>query len=226
MPTADIIILAVIAAFGLFGLRTGLIHALGSLVGTILGVYLAGHYYETFTKLLIDFTGWNQNFARILIFILLFFISNRLIGVVFWLAGKAFSVVTMLPFLGSVDKLLGGILGLLEGALLVGIAIFFITKFPPSPSFMKNLDESKYAPKVVQFTKFLWPLLPADVVNMVNEFSGFSLPKSLGLPAGFALPPGITLPKDINDLKNFKLPPGFSLPSGFNFNSNTSATVK
>ena len=226
MPTSDIIILAIIALFGIFGLRTGLIHALGALVGTILGIYLAGHYYETFTKLLVNFTNWNENFSRILIFILIFFISNRLIGIAFWMAGKIFSIASVVPFLGAIDKMLGGVLGILEGTILVGIAIFFITKFPPSPSFMASLDQSKVAPNVVQFTKFLWPLLPADVVNLVNEFSGFGLPTSFGLPAGFKLPPGISLPKDINDLKNFKLTPGFNFPSGFNWGAQSSTTAK
>ncbi len=220
MPTADIIILALIALFAFLGLRTGFIHALGSLVGTILGIYLAGHYYETLAKLLIDFTAWNPNFVRVLIFIILFFISNRLIGIIFWGAGKVFNVVSVVPFIGTIDKLLGAILGVLEGIIIVGIAIFFITKFPPSQSVMAGLDQSKVAPKVVNFTKFLWPLLPAEVVNLVNEFSGFGLPSSFGFPGGFKLPPGISLPKNIDDLK------GFKFPDNFNFGAQATTTAK
>ncbi len=218
MVTADLIILAVIILFGYLGFKTGLIHALGSLVGTILGIYLAGHYYEQLTKLLVDFTDWNPNFVRVLVFVLIFFISNRLIGITFWGIGKIFTIVSAVPFLGAVDKLLGGILGLLEGIILVGIAIFFITKFPPSPRIMDNLDKSKTAPPVVQFTKFLWPLLPKELVNLVNEFSGFSLPQSFDMPK---FPPGISFPKNINDLKNFKFPANFSYPGA---NSTSTAT--
>ncbi len=206
MATADIIILGTILLFGILGFRTGLIHALGALAGTILGIYLAGHYYEALAIKLIQFTDWNPNFAKVLVFVLLFFIINRLIGVAFWIAGKLFSIVAAVPFLHLIDESLGAVLGVLEGLILVGIAIFFITKFPPNSTVMSGLDKSKSAPHVVSFSKFLWPLLPDSVVNLVNEFSGFSLPKTFGMPTNLKLPPGITFPKDVNELKNFKLP--------------------
>lgn len=225
MATADIIILGTIILFGILGFRTGLIHALGALAGTILGIYLAGHYYEKLAIKLIQFTDWNPNFVKVLVFILLFFIINRLIGIAFWIAGKLFSVVAAVPFLHLVDELLGGVLGVLEGLILVGIAIFFITKFPPSSNVMAGLDKSKSAPHVVSFSKFLWPLLPDNIVNVVNEFSGFSLPRTFGFPSGFSLPPGVTLPKDINDLKNFKLPASLTPSKGLNTKPATASST-
>ena len=45
MSTFDIVLLVIIGGFGLFGLWFGIVHTLGSLLGTALGIFLASHYY-------------------------------------------------------------------------------------------------------------------------------------------------------------------------------------
>ncbi len=185
MPVGDIVIIVVVALFALSGLRSGLIKTLGSLLGTVLGVYVAGRYYTPLTDLLIGFTGWSPNFIRIVVFLLLFIISNRLIGLIFWFIDKAVGIVTRLPFLSTIDKILGGIVGVIEGILVVGIAIFFITRYPPSSGFMTKLGESRMAPKAMQAASFLWPLLPKELVDLVGDLSGIKLPNGLALPKDF-----------------------------------------
>ncbi len=185
MPVGDIVIIVVVALFALSGLRSGFIKTLGSLLGTILGVYIAGHYYAPLTDLLVKFTGWAPNFIRIVVFLLLFIISNRLIGLLFWFINKAIGIITRLPFLSTIDHVLGAVVGFVEGVLVVGIAIFFITRYPPSQGFMTKLGESKMAPKAVQAASFLWPLLPKELVDLVGDVAGIKLPNGLSLPKDF-----------------------------------------
>jgi membrane protein required for colicin V production len=167
MGVGDIVILIVVALIALTGLRAGFVKTLGSLLGTILGIYVAGHYYEPLTNSILKLTGWSPNFIRIFVFFLLFIISNRIIGLIFWMINKITGVITRLPFLSTIDHILGAVVGAIEGVLVVGIAIFFITRYPPSTTFMKKLGESKLAPQAMSATAFLWPLLPFQVFDIL-----------------------------------------------------------
>jgi membrane protein required for colicin V production len=160
MEFIDIILLIIIGGFALFGLWFGFIHTLGSLIGTVLGIYLASRFYEPFASWVTQVTGWGSNFSRVIMFTIAFVIINRLVGFVFWLLDKGFSLVTHLPFIRSIDRLFGLVLGLLEGTITVGLVIFFIERYPLSQPFMEKLSGSIVAPFAVGVATILWPLLP------------------------------------------------------------------
>jgi len=172
MSTFDIILLAIIGGFGLFGLWFGFIHTLGSLIGTIIGAYFASRWYEGATEWLIGITGWGENFSRVLIFIVLFFIINRLVGFLFWIVDKFLSFITRLPFIGGINRLLGMVLGLVEGAVVLGITFFFISRFPLGAEFMAKVGESVVVPPLVKMTSILWPLLPDALRLLQSTVSG------------------------------------------------------
>lgn len=164
----DLALIIIIAGFGLFGLWFGLIHTLGSLVGTIAGVYLASRYYEGAADWLISATGWGANFSKTLIFIIAFFIINRLVGLVFWILDKVLGLITRLPFINSINRLLGLAFGLLEGALVLGICFYFISKFPFGDSLIGWMGTSKIVPTLLKFASILWPLIP-EAVKMIQS---------------------------------------------------------
>lgn len=165
----DFALILIVGGFGMFGLWFGLVHTLGSLVGTILGVYLASHYYEPVANWLIKTTGWGENFSRVIIFIIVFFLINRLVGLVFWILDKFLSFFTHLPFIHSIDRLLGLAFGLLEGALMLGITFYFIGKFPLGDTFSGWIAASKVVPYLVKLASILWPLLP-DALKAAKGF--------------------------------------------------------
>ena len=160
MPLVDIILLVLIGSFALAGLWFGFVHTLGSLVGTLVGAYLASRYYEPLADWLITWTGWSPNAARVVMFIVAFIIINRLVGLVFWIIDKVLSIVTRLPFISSINRLLGFILGIAEGVITVGLVIFFIERIPLSNHIMGYIAVSKVAPMVAGVAAILWPLLP------------------------------------------------------------------
>lgn len=160
MEFIDIVLLIIIGGFGLFGLWFGFIHTLGSLIGTLLGIYLGSRYYEPFATWLTGVTGWGENLSRIVMFAVAFIIINRLVGFLFWLLDRFFSLVTHLPFIRSIDRLFGLIFGIAEGIITVGFIIFFIERYPLSPVFMEKLSVSIVAPFTVGVAAILWPLLP------------------------------------------------------------------
>lgn len=160
MQLIDVILLIIIMGFSLAGLWFGLIHTVGSLFGTVFGVYLASRYYEIMATWLVGVTGWEGNGPRVLTFVLAFFIINRLVGLLFWFLEKIFSILTRLPFIRSLDRFLGLLLGFFEGFITVGIIIFFIERYPLAQGIMQHIANSTIAPYASRSASIIWPLLP------------------------------------------------------------------
>jgi len=160
MSIFDIALLIIISSFALFGLWFGLVHTLGSLIGTIFGVYLASRYYESVAGWIVGFTHWDQNYVKVIIFVLTFILITRLVGFAFLIMEKVLTIFTRLPFIHGLDRLLGAIFGTLEGAIVVGVSLYFIARFPISLSFMDGLAHSQLAPPLVKLASILIPLFP------------------------------------------------------------------
>lgn len=168
MSFFDLILAIIIGGFGLFGLWFGLIHTLGSLLGTIVGVFLATRYFEALAGWLSAITGWTGNFPKVVMFVIAFIIINRLVGLVFWVVDRLLSILTRLPFLNGLNHLLGLALGLLEGVLVLGMIFNFIQIFPLSPQFMAHISESFIAPFTMGVAGVLWPLVP-DAMQLLRN---------------------------------------------------------
>lgn len=162
----DLALLIIIGGFGLFGLFMGLINVIGSLTGMLLGLYLASRYYEVAANWLIKTTGWGDNFSKVLMFVIAFFIINRLVGLIFWFLEKIFGLVTHLPFMNSINRFLGMIFGLLEGVFAIGIVFYFFSKFPFGDTFMTWVATSKVIPQCVHIASILWPLIPVALKTL------------------------------------------------------------
>ncbi|HLD35028.1 MAG TPA: CvpA family protein [Patescibacteria group bacterium] len=168
MSFFDLILACVIGGFVLFGLWFGIVATLGSLVGTVFGVFLASRWYALPAAWLINTTGWNANFSNVLVFIILYLIINRLIGFIFYIIDKSFSIITHLPFINSLNHLLGGIFGFFEGVVALGIAFYFVSRFPLSPDFMAQASASRIAAFCVSIASLLWPLVPEAIRALQN----------------------------------------------------------
>lgn len=165
----DLVLIMIIAGFGFFGFWFGIIHTLGSLAGTVFGVFLASRYYEPAANWLMNATGWGDNFSKTLVFTLAFFIINRLVGLVFWVLDKTVGILTRIPYINSINKMLGLAFGLLEGALVLGIIFYFIGKFPFGNHLMVWIEQSKVVPHLINITSILWPLLPDALKTIQTE---------------------------------------------------------
>ncbi len=160
MNLLDIIILVTIALFALGGFWFGLFHTIGSLVGTVVGAFVASRYYEGAAQWLIATTGWGANVSRVVMFIALFVIITRGIGAAFWLVGKVGSVVVPVPFKSALNRLLGMIAGGAEGLVSVGLVLYFIDRFPVGEGVMRAIEVSVFAPTAIATASILVPLFP------------------------------------------------------------------
>lgn len=160
MEFIDVVILIIIGGFALAGFWFGLIHTVGSLLGTIVSIFIASRYYEPVANWLIHVTGWQPNVWKVVVFIIAFILLNRLVGLGFWFLEKIVNIVTYLPFVTSLNRILGMLFGAFEGLITVGMAIYFIERFPLSAPLMAALAKSDVAPFTVAIASILFPLLP------------------------------------------------------------------
>lgn len=156
MPIIDIILLIILAGFVFYGLFFGLIRTLGSLIGLVVGLWLTIIFYLTVFGLVKNLFFGHELAGKIIVFIVLFTLLNRLIGFIFALIDRTFDLLSVIPFLKTINRLAGAALGFIEGGLILGLILLFI-----SQSVLAGwLDGSKVAPFLISFARAVTPLLP------------------------------------------------------------------
>lgn len=168
MSLLDALLLISLGGFVLAGFWFGLIHMVGSMIGLIGGAIVAGRMYEAGAAIVSPFVGGNMNTARILAFILLFVLINRVIGILAWLADKAFRFFAVIPLLKTTNRILGAVLGLFEGTLVLGLAVYFSARLPLGQATTGALKASDLAATLNGVGTVLAPLLP-EAIRMVQS---------------------------------------------------------
>jgi uncharacterized membrane protein required for colicin V production len=167
MTIFDVMLLLVLGGFVMFGLWFGFIHTLGAIVGTFAGAFFAGLFYDILGNWLTTIFG-HPNLMKIFAFILIFVIANRIIGFGFYVIDKIFNFLTVIPFLKTINRIIGGVLGFLEGILVVGLSIFIIARFPVSDWFTQVLQASTVAPWFIKISGILQWMLP-DLLRQIQS---------------------------------------------------------
>jgi membrane protein required for colicin V production len=164
MGIFDVVLIIIIAGFVFYGLFFGLIRTIGSLVGMVGGLWFTMIFY-------LDVFGWVKNLffghelaGKIITFFIVFTIINRLVGLGFALLDKAFDLISIIPFLKTINRLTGAALGFIEGGLVLGLALLFISQ----TSLSSWLVGSKVAPFLVGFAKSVTPFLPG-LLDKIKE---------------------------------------------------------
>ena len=152
-----LIIALVIPAF--IGLRMGIIKAVLSLVGLIVGVVLAGNFYEPVSKLF----GFihNEDVAHILAFILILV----LVMVAVILLARLLKSVIKLVLMGWVDNVGGAVLGFLSGFIFLSAILATWVKF-----FGSGLIIDSFLGKVMlDYFPLILGLLPSEF-DAIRDF--------------------------------------------------------
>ena len=131
MSIFDVVLIIILAIFIFQGFLYGLIGMFGSFAGFVLGVMFAGAFYETVSGWVDAFFFGYNNIGKFLVILFLFTLVYRLVSMVFSALDRAYDILSILPFLTSINKLGGAILGFLAGTLVLGLAIHFSSNFFP-----------------------------------------------------------------------------------------------
>jgi uncharacterized membrane protein required for colicin V production len=170
----DLVLIIILASFVFNGLSKGLIRLFGRILGLLVGAIIASHFY-------IPFYYWSQNFftiaegfGKVLSFIILFVVATRIIDWIFVWIEKFFNLISIIPFTKIINRLLGGVLGFLEGALFLGVIIYVISQYSWLNGLLgAQLETSLIASYLLWFIQLILPILPEAIKTvksiMVSE---------------------------------------------------------
>jgi membrane protein required for colicin V production len=120
MNAVDIAILVVLAALLLKGLWLGLVQELCTLTGLALGTVLGARYHASLAEALPAWAGLPLWLTKTACFATLFLLTLAL----FVLLGLLLSRFIKLIFLGGFNRVLGGLFGLVQGAVVLSLVLY------------------------------------------------------------------------------------------------------
>jgi membrane protein required for colicin V production len=141
MNFIDILIWAILLLFVIKGFLNGLVKEACSLVGLLAGGWAAFKYYHYLAEAIKPFIHLPQSIALVLSFIFIYLIM----GLLFYLFGYLLTVVCKIMLLGGVNRIGGIIFGLLEGAFLLCMVLYFGTAKPVPEKVKGWLSRSRSA---------------------------------------------------------------------------------
>ena len=161
MSWLDIAVIVIIGIATLIGLKIGIIKAVLTLAGVIVGVLLAGRFYvalaDRLTFIPQETLAKVVAFAAILIAVVL--VAGIIAGVLKWLA----SII----LLGWVNRLGGALLGLIMGSILCGALLAMWTKFL---GISNPIAESALATFLLDRFPMVLALLPGEFGSVRSFF--------------------------------------------------------
>lgn len=161
MSYFDIALLVVLAGFVFNGLAKGMIRLLGQIVGLIIGAYVSSRFYLTFYEWGESMVDWGEGTEKFLSFVILFILTTSLIGFVFIMIEKVFNLISIIPFTKLINRLLGGALGLVEGALTLGLLLYVASRYAwIGGVFGSHLADSQVSPWLIKVANIIVPVLP------------------------------------------------------------------
>jgi membrane protein required for colicin V production len=139
MNLADWSILAIIVAFVVMAISEGFFHQAFGIAGLIIGYLLAAWQYQSLVAWFSPHlkSPWLGEIAGFVIIFLAVVIVAGIVGrVVRWAMKEA--------GLSLFDRILGGLLGLLKGALFVSVILMGMTAFTPTSRWLEGSELAPY----------------------------------------------------------------------------------
>jgi len=161
MIILDVILLIFLAGFVFYGLFFGLIKTTGALAGVVVGAWLASRWYLFVFEWAQDLCFGHNNLGKVLTFVILFIIINRLVGFIFVILDRTFHLIAIIPFLKTINRLAGTALGFVLGGLSLGLILYVASRYTIIDSLLGRwMVDSRVAPFLIKFVNVLKPLLP------------------------------------------------------------------
>lgn len=169
MNTFDIIIAAFLIFGFVKGLMRGLFVEIASLVGLVVGIYGAIHFSYFIGDYLAEYVEWESQYITVVSFALTF----ALIVIAITLFGKAMTKVADFAALGLINKILGGVFGLLKFGLILSVLLLIFSKLNSTIPFVSEEEEKSsilYEP-----VKQLAPMLFPGFITVAEDATDFNL---------------------------------------------------
>jgi len=160
MNWLDIVIIVVAVLLGLAGLRQGIIKTVFGIAGLIVGIVLAGRYYDELAALL---SSSGATWANIAAYAIILIATLIVAGVIGWFVAKLVHLV----LLGWLDRLVGCVLGVFIGGLLCAAVLAIVVKYYPGTAAV--ISQSGVAKFLMEGFPLLLDLLPGEF-DFIRDF--------------------------------------------------------
>ncbi|QJB57486.1 CvpA family protein [Pseudodesulfovibrio sp. zrk46] len=167
MNFLDIVLVCILAIFMIRGFFRGLVQEVLSLAAVVLAIFLASNYQHLLVPHL-ELYIESQVTVNALAYVIIFFGTL----IIFWLLAKAIRTMLDIVLLGWVDRIAGGVFGIIEGALIALILLMFLQSFAPDSTW---LQESKIAPRSQHLLQLVGDLAPNSMREALKS-KGFEFP--------------------------------------------------
>ncbi len=171
MQTIDTLIFIILASFFLFGFVRGFIKELGAVLGFFISVWAAGAFYQhqvPYVKpLLKEYPLAADPLSIALSYIGLYIGASIFFHIVVRLLDQIFRIFSFIPFLKTANRILGGLVGFIEGLLLLSFLVLVIIQIPVFPKTKDVFEKSVFIPWLNKVGVIIKPLIP--------EFKGVEL---------------------------------------------------
>lgn len=178
MSIVDALIILLILAFGAQGFKKGVIKQLVTTVGFVLIVVLAFYLknpvaeflslhlpFFTFGGAFANVTSFNIILYQLISFILVIIVLETVLNVLIKVSGVIEKILKFTIILGIPSKILGFIVGVIEGFIVTFLILFFLRQ----PGFnLKIFDDSKLTDPILNSTPVL-SQVAGDFVDTFND---------------------------------------------------------
>lgn len=163
MTIFDTFLLLSWAGFVFYGLFFGLIRVVGSIAGVVIGAIGTYYFYLDFYNLIQSWFFGLDNIGKVVSFILLFGIINKIVGLIFAIVDKTYNIISILPFLKSINRIGGAVLGLLQGGLVLGLLLYALSKYQFFNLLSKMINDSVLYPVLIKIVSIVLPMFSSAI---------------------------------------------------------------
>lgn len=162
MNTFDILVIIIFGFCLIRGIFRGLVKEFSSIIGVLAGYYAANSYYPYVAKFLSQWVSV-VDYSRLIGFLVVFIGVFLIISIL----GVIIKYLMSIAFLGWVDRISGGIFGLIKGLLIISVLfVVFTTFLSKNASIVKD---SIVAPHLSHISKQMARIMKKDMKSEFTE---------------------------------------------------------
>ena len=165
----DIVLGLILFFFFTLGFVYGFVHALGLVAGIIVGLWAANQYFQDVAGWVVELipfieesVPWLSGSAiEVISFVLIGSVTFKLVALAFEGFDHLIRVLYVIPFMKSINRVLGAIIGLSEAILMLSLLIHFTQQVDFIKDFTSSYIETSFiAEKLLAVGTFIAPILP------------------------------------------------------------------
>jgi uncharacterized membrane protein required for colicin V production len=139
-----------------------------SLVAVAVGIVLAHLYAPQVAQWLAKYIPWTGAMLQNIAFFVVLGVVERVLNFIFWILDKTVGFMWRLPFINSLNRLLGMVFGLVEGVVVIGVVLAYLIAHPTGAWIVGQLGTSTIVPILAPVGALLLPGV-SGITEMLNN---------------------------------------------------------